>query len=181
MAGSPKKRARRAAIEGCRARNSERGHAPSTLTPELRERLLAHIEAGAYLAQAAALELVPLKTLEGWMHKGRQQPEREPFGSFAREVTEARVKHTRMLYDAAIRAATVPDGHGHVDGKLALDLLKRRDPKHYGDAATKVELTGGKGAPLGVQIFLPEVLPLVTAPVEELLAEGPADNEGGER
>jgi hypothetical protein len=111
-------------------------------------------------------EIIGLATRTGfeWLRLGRKNPDEEPYGSFARDVNRARAEARARLVEAAHKAAEAGDG------KLSVDMLKRLDPKHWGDAATKLEVKS-TGSPLGVvqffRIALPEKIPLAEELVEE--------------
>ena len=165
MAGSPKKRSIRA-----RARAVQLS-ADVDLSQSIHARMVKLLREGLYLPQACAIAGIPIGTANRWMAEGKRDPDSKA-GAFRRSVLAARAFVVRKLIVAAIDAATVPDDKGHTDGRLALDLAKRYDPKHYADAATKVELSGKGGAPL-VQVFLPEMIPVLPALGAALVAAEP--------
>lgn len=99
---------------------------PIKLTPELHERLVSRIAAGAY-KQHAALECgIADKTIHNWIHRGEQGE--EPFATFLRDIRKA---EGQAIYDAlSIINACARAGNW----KAAAWKLERKYPDQFGQS-----------------------------------------------
>lgn len=121
---------------------------PSTLTPEVHEKLVQHLQSGAFVEMAAALEGVPVDSVKEWLRRGkasiktgRDSEEVEiPYANFSRAVDNAIAGYNKNAL-SAIAAA------GKKDWKALAWILRSRSPALFGTSSggTGVEVTTTEG------------------------------------
>ena len=89
---------------------------------------------GLYLSTALRLADVSMWTYQRWKRQAQQGI--EPFASVFREFRKAEAEAEQRLVDIIMQSAE-QDG----EWRAALELLKRRFPKHWGQQRQEIELT----------------------------------------
>lgn len=103
---------------------------PSKLTPELQERIVAHVAEGNYAETAAACEGVNRATFYRWMEQGARD-ESGPFRDFRDAVTRARAQAEqdalKIVRDGMTHADRGPERAQWFLERTASDRFGRRD------------------------------------------------------
>ncbi len=107
---------------------------PTSLTPAVRDAIVAEVEKGATLEVAAECSGFHQATLYEWMQRGRAGE--EPFAEFAESVTRARARCKADML-RAISTAVTPGEFGVDDWKARAWILERTDRAGFG---VKVEV-----------------------------------------
>jgi hypothetical protein len=124
------RRCRRAPLRGERLCAVHRGGAvgrPPALTPEVADRIVAAVSAGAYLSVAARAAGVSRQTLHRWRARGAAQdsgPYHELEKALERAEAEAEVRQVALIARA-----------GQTQWRAAAWLLSRRAPERWGRGA----------------------------------------------
>lgn len=112
---------------------------PSTLTPELTERIVAHLMEFAFFETACNLEGVPAATGREWLLRGKYAwrdgkahlKTEAPFAEFSAAVDRALSETEKQLGKGILF-------HGKKDWKALAWLGKAKFPHHFGDHPTTV-------------------------------------------
>lgn len=118
---------------------------PSTLTPEVHDRIVHAVRGGSYLDDAAGYAGVPERTLYHWLRRGRDAEAKADRGdtltddeqtllAFQRDVTRARA-------DATIRNVSLVQVAAQDTWQAAAWWLERTNPRKWGRHET-VEVVG---------------------------------------
>lgn len=100
------------------------GGRPTKLTPEVQEKIVQAIRAGAYIETAAAYAGVNKQTLYNWMKRGNQQRS----GKYRRFLDAVE----KALADAEMRDLLIITKAAEVDWKAAAWRLERKFPDRWG-------------------------------------------------
>lgn len=126
---------------------------PTKLTPEVRERIVQAVRAGAYYTHAAAYAGVHRATLYGWLDRGRTERERLDADADAKPKKSEAVyldifdTLTRVEAEAVIEAVAHWKTAARSDWRAAKEWLARRHSEEWGDRA-RLEHTGPDGGPI---------------------------------
>ncbi|MER7362662.1 hypothetical protein [Nonomuraea wenchangensis] len=134
---------------------------PSKLTPELRDQICRHLEAGHFLGTAADLCGVGRSTVHRWMARGEEEGAPPEYLEFREALTRARARASVVLVSAAfadaaggtlVREVIRPDGTQErawtpPNGRIALELLARMFPDEWRPVKA-VEVSGPQGGPM---------------------------------
>lgn len=126
----------------------------TVLTDEVHERIVTLTRAGAYFEHACAAAGVSDDAARGWKKRGLENPDEEPYASFALELQQAQAEYAvqnqvvissaakgrtkRVITDQQGKKHTIPGREP--DWKAAAWDLQRRFPHIYGDAALQEEI-----------------------------------------
>ena len=113
---------------------------PDGLTPQVEEKLLNAVRAGAYLKEAAEHAGVGERTVYGWIERADDPKAPAKFSQFAQALTRAKA-------DAQVGAVAVIRRAMSTDWRAAAFYLERSDPKRWG-RSTRHEVSGRDGEPL---------------------------------
>ncbi|RVX45765.1 hypothetical protein EDD27_8582 [Nonomuraea polychroma] len=165
---------------------------PSKLTPELRDQLCRHLEAGHFLGTAADLCGVGRSTVHRWMARGEEEDAPPEYREFCEALTRARARATDVLVSAAfadagggvlIRDVQRPDGTRErawtpPNGRVALELLARMCPDDWRPVRA-VEVSGPQGGPVNVtddQAVIENIMARIAKAKARRQAEEPGKN-----
>jgi transposase-like protein len=118
---------------------------PTKLSPELQQRIVQALSAGAYVETAAAMAGVSKQTLYSWLKRGADQaqgPFREFLDAVEKAQAEAEVRDIALIAKAA-----------QTQWQAAAWRLERKFPEKWG-RKTRVEHTGEDGGPVQVSIAI---------------------------
>jgi transposase len=126
---------------------------PTSLTPEVRDRIVQAVRAGSYISHAAEYAGVSRESVHGWIARGRAERDRLTSDPKAKpdpnELIYAEFFHTvtRAEAEAVIEAVAAWKQAGRSDWRAAKEWLARRHGEEWGDRA-KIEHTGIEAAPI---------------------------------
>jgi len=99
---------------------------PTSLTPDVREKILMALGLGNYRKDAAEFAGIDPRSLQRWLARGKRDPEGE-YGEFAREVAAAESRAKIAAMGCVNKAAR--DG----DWRAATWMLERKWPAQFSD------------------------------------------------
>lgn len=120
-----------------------KGGRPSSMTPEIRAKLLEALRGGNYRGVACQWAGVDDSTLRRWMRKGLDEPDSE-WAKFREEVIEAE-------QSAEVRAVALIMRGAESDPKHAQWWLERKFPERWG-RKDRLALTGRDGGAIQAQV-----------------------------
>lgn len=135
---APKKRARRHPKPG----------RPCKLTPAVLRKLLEAFEVGATINDAAAWAGINRTTLHDWLAKATQKDAAPEFSDLADKIDHARAKGRKQLLDKIAKSP---------DWRAAAHLAALGDRAY--SIRHQLEVNGGEGGPIPVQVYLPQLDP----------------------
>lgn len=114
------------------------------LTPELADKIVLHVRTGVPLEVAAQAAGIGRSTFWGWMRRGEQGAQDEPYLGFSQRVRTAEAE-THMQLAAVPRNAAIQGGNW----QAAQAYMRMRWSNHY---AERIEHTGAAGGPIQMEI-----------------------------
>lgn len=145
---------------------------PAKISPQLQARLEEAFAVNSTVSVACAYAGIHESTFYAWIERGQRaidameaaaveagtaidevpMPDGEgPYVLFARSITQTRAEATMALQ-------TLAHQHAKLDGKLALEILARRDPQNWG-RTNRLELQGKDGEVPRINFYIPEERP----------------------
>ncbi|MFT3927450.1 MAG: hypothetical protein QM778_33260 [Myxococcales bacterium] len=100
------------------------------------------VAAGSTVPVAAAAAGIPKKTIEAWMHKGREGL--DPYSELVEGIREAKAVHEASLLQRLNKA-------GAKDWRADAWMLERRYGKRWRPPSQRQELTGANGGPVQLE------------------------------
>lgn len=110
---------------------------PTKLTPEIHETVVKNIRMGVTLVDAAGAVGVDYQTLSNWLKRGEGEGT-GPYFRFFVACEQAKAEALQLMTRVITKAAAVEG-----DWKAALEYLKRRDPRNWGDRVS-IDIDLGK-------------------------------------
>ena len=120
---------------------------PTKCTPEMADRIAAHVKKGHFLHVAAQLCGINSRTYFAWMARGEKE-RGTPFRRFYLRMQQANADAQEYLLRLVRRGAIK-------DGRLALEILGRRWPNEWAPPKDRVELDANLNHSGGVRVWLP--------------------------
>jgi hypothetical protein len=161
--GAPCKRAPALGVDRCSVHLGRRAIGQEILTPEIADRIVAMLTAGAFLGPAASSAGVSRRTLSNWLARGQSgDPEDTAYRDLAERVEKARAT-------AQVRAVAIVSRAAEEDWRAAAWFLERSDPLNWGRPVRRV-VSSADDEDLAVPATEVEKSPDPFAEVDELAA-----------
>lgn len=128
---------------------------PTSLTPEVADRIIQAVRAGSYISHAAEYAGIPRETIYRWLDRGRRELERLTEDPKAKPdpdeaiFVEFRHRVTRAEAEAVVEAVAAWKTASRSDWRAAKEWLARRHNPEWGDKA-RLEHSGPDGQPISL-------------------------------